>query len=148
MRLPSILIIPKSFILVLALTTGCARIIPEYPAEMAKSYAEGYKLISEIVAKVELGELGSASSYPKTVDQYAKAIAAIETAKMMALGLSEVGGTSQTASDNIAQQMKNCLDAIKDMAELHKLGDLEPNSGAQIFRLDCSNAFLSLGGEP
>ncbi|WP_299508406.1 hypothetical protein [uncultured Roseobacter sp.] len=114
---------------------------------MAKSYAEGYEAVSEIIAKVELGELGSAASYPATVDDYAKAIASIETARMMALGLSEVGGTSKAASDNLASQMQNCLDAIRDIAELHKLGDLQPNAGGQIFRLDCSNAFLSLGGE-
>lgn len=126
---------------------GCARIIPEYPAEMAKNYAEGYKIVSELVAKVELGELGSTASYTGSVDSYAKAIASIETAKMMALGLSEVSATSIEASENIAQQMQACLDAIGDMTKLHKLGDLEPDSGALIFRSDCSNAFLSLGGE-
>ncbi len=127
--------------LAVTLLSGCAAFAPGYLAEADKRAADSFQIISELLAKADLGEYRAASSYDPAVDDYARAIAGMETAKLLAGGSTVAGPAAETARAAQLVVIDACLTNLKSMAALHKSGGLLPNVGlTQTVRVPCDQA--------
>lgn len=135
----------RRVIFLAAFLCACSPFAPPYQAEADASASRSFEATSEILARVELGQYETPRSYPAAIDDYVKAISAMETARLLVSSAPADAAPAEAAKDAQLQVVDACLANIKTLADMHKSLGLVPGSGVtQPVRVTCDQAVRTI----
>lgn len=130
------------FLGVLAVS-GCGYFAPAYVQDADMRATNSFQGLSEMLAKAELGQYQSKSSFTGAVDQYAAVISQMETAAFALGGVAQPTRETPLARAKASQRavVSICIQQMRALAEHHEKSGLGPANGAlQGARISCDQA--------
>ncbi|MDQ0316073.1 hypothetical protein [Amorphus orientalis] len=120
--------------------SACSVFYPAFQESTVPQIGEGYKTVSQLVAKTELGDYRTASSYAAASDTYAEAIANFATARA-AIDAGAAPLATDQAKTDVLLAIDNCIEAIEIMAEDHRTGGLPAKVGYRATQTTCATPY-------
>jgi hypothetical protein len=136
MRIRSVLLIP--FVL-----TACGTFFPAFEDAAIANLKTGLDEVSFLVAKTELGDYTSPSSYAGAADRYATALASVQAAGALVTA-TPAAGPAREASTAVGEMIANCAEAITLMSSVHRDAGLPASAGFSNVRETCAAPYNSL----
>jgi len=123
--------------------SACSVFYPAFQESTVTQIGAGYQTVSRLVAKTELGDHRTASSYAGASDTYAEAIANFATARA-AIDNGAAPLATDRAKDLVILAIDNCIEGIEIMAQEHRSHGLVAEEKWRSTQTTCATPYRTI----